>query len=58
MTNEEIIEELFCKASSLGLFEELHEMVDSIKRLDEKKTYVERLEIAFDELLKQKQLQL
>lgn len=58
MTNEQLIEEIFFKASSLGLFEELHEMVDSVKQLDEKKTYVERLEIAFNELLKQKQLQL
>jgi len=58
MTNEEIIEEIFYKASAMGLFNELHKMVTHIRTIDSKKTYVESVEQAFNELLKQKQLQL
>ena len=58
MTNEEIIEEIFYKASTMGLFNELHEMVTQIRTIDSKKTYIESVERAFNELLKQKQLQL
>jgi len=58
MTNEEIIEEIFYKASTMGLFNELHEMVTQIRAIDSKKTYIESVEQAFNELLKQKQLQL
>jgi hypothetical protein len=58
MTNEEIIEEIFYKASTMGLFNELHEMVSNNRTVDSKKTYVESVEQSFNELLKQKQLQL
>jgi hypothetical protein len=56
MTNEEIIEEIFYKASSMGFFDDLHEKVSHIRNMDSKKTYVESVEQAFNELLKQKQL--
>lgn len=53
MTNQEIVEEFFYKASDLCLFDEMHKMV---KELMTDKPYMEFqqvVEIAFFELTKQ-----
>lgn len=58
MTNEEIIEELFYKASSLGMFDDLHLKITNIRQKKNYKSYVDCVEEAFNVLIKEKQLQL
>ena len=58
MTNEKIIEELFCKSSELGMFDDLHLRISDIRQKTNNKSYIDCVEEAFNELIKEKQLQL
>jgi hypothetical protein len=58
MKDEKIIEELFYEASSLGMFNDMHLKVTEIRQKNNKKSYVDCVEEAFNQLIKEKQSQL
>lgn len=56
MTNEEWIEEIFIKASEIGKYTELHDVLDELKRTHPNISFMNRLELAYQEISKQNHL--
>lgn len=57
MTTEEWIEHIFHHASEMGKYSDLHNKVDEISNQYRNLPYVRRLEIAYQELLKENEKQ-